>query len=269
MTFPQLEDGKSNFENRLLVLSAVASTQDIARELVRDGQTDVIGVRAEYQAAGRGRGGAQWLAPPGTCLLVTYIVPEPPEPTITPWLLSLTAGLAVADSVHHLTGISPRLKWPNDVLLNGKKTAGILIERLSAAPTPVPASLRPSTVSHQPSTILIGIGLNVNVARFPPDLEPLATSLLLESGAVLHVPDVEKVVRTNLFEALEMLFSGESARFLDLWRAKDCTAGFRYTADWDGGHVTGKGAGVTDDGALILRLPSGEHITVVSATAKV
>src|SRR5258708_36316728 len=102
-------------EGRLLEFAEVDSTQDLARDLVRIGERGVIGVRADYQRLGRGRSGANWIAPTGTCLLVTYILPLP-DGTSTAGMLALGCGVAVAGAAEALTNVKAGLKWPNDVM---------------------------------------------------------------------------------------------------------------------------------------------------------
>jgi BirA family biotin operon repressor/biotin-[acetyl-CoA-carboxylase] ligase len=122
---------------------------------------------AEEQTAGRGRGGHSWHSEPGTGIYCSFLLRPPLSPADALWF-SLSAGVAVHDAVHETTGLSPDLRWPNDVLLNEKKFAGILTEM----------STEGTRVQHA----VIGIGINVNQEHFPPDLSDLATSLRIESG---------------------------------------------------------------------------------------
>ncbi len=233
----------------LLELETVGSTQDVARELVREGRRDILAVRADYQAAGRGRTRGRWLAPPGTCLLVTYILYDRPGRSLDPPILSLAAGLAVAEAIDALSGLPARVKWPNDVLIRGRKAAGVLIERVTAGSDSAAA--------------LVGIGLNVNVERFPPHLELTATSLRLESDRVFPIHAVEMAVRHRLLAAL----ASDADDRMERWRKIDVTAGHRFTAHAGGGMITGVAVGVTAEGTLLLRLDSGEVVEVVSATS--
>ena len=122
---------------------------------------------AEEQTAGRGRGGHSWHSEPGTGIYCSFLLRPPLSPADALWF-SLSAGVAVHDAVHETTGMSPDLRWPNDVLLNEKKFAGILTEMSS----------EPTRVQHA----VIGIGINVNQERFPAELRGMATSLRIESG---------------------------------------------------------------------------------------
>ncbi len=229
----------------LLEYESVPSTQDIAREAVRerdDSVIDAIGVRTGCQSEGRGRRGARWVAPPHACLLITYIVRR--ERLESPGRLAFAAGVAVAESIQAVCGVIPSLKWPNDVYLAGKKVAGILIETESNA-------------------ALIGIGLNVNVAAFPPELEDTATSLLRETGSEWPIDEMEAEVRRQLFASIEL----EWSEVLRRWRSRDCTKGRHYTAVAEGIETTGAAVAVDDTGALELRLDDGRTVAVMSATS--
>jgi BirA family transcriptional regulator, biotin operon repressor / biotin---[acetyl-CoA-carboxylase] ligase len=122
---------------------------------------------AEEQTAGRGRGGHSWHSEPGTGIYSSFLLRPPLSPADSLWL-SLVAGVAVQDAVRETTGLQTDLRWPNDVLLNEKKFAGILTEMSSET----------MHVHHA----VIGIGINVNQKQFPPELSGSATSLRLESG---------------------------------------------------------------------------------------
>src|SRR5438132_315806 len=106
---------------------------DVAKACLRAGRRDIVGVRSEYQQSGRGRRGRNWSAPAGTCLLVTYIFPAA---TVELRRFALAAPLAVGDAIQAIAGITPSIKWPNDLLVNHKKLAGILIETFSAQDQP-------------------------------------------------------------------------------------------------------------------------------------
>lgn len=249
---------------RLLVYETLGSTQDEALAQVQAGWRDVVGVRTDYQAAGRGRHGARWVAPPRTCLLVTYILYGEDCRPDEAGRLAFLAAVALADAIEAQTGLSPAFKWPNDILLAGRKTAGILIET-----TALHQDHRRSQIASRKSewAALIGIGLNVNVERFPPELERTATSLFLEAGSAFSVEALEEAVRAALFSVRETAAQRGFAWLLDRWRARDATPGLRFQAVVDGRSVEGAAAGVGESGALILRLDSGASVEVFAATS--
>jgi BirA family biotin operon repressor/biotin-[acetyl-CoA-carboxylase] ligase len=207
-------------------LRSTDSTSDRARALAMAGAPHGTLVTAGEQREGRGRQGRRWSAPPGRALLMSLVLRSPPG------LLPLAAAVAVAEAC----GPEARIKWPNDVLLEGRKVAGILAEgRL------------------QEGWIVLGIGVNVALrpADLPAELQATAATLGREPG------DVEPFLMT-LLDALERALALDSALVLDAWRARDALAGREVR--WDAGH--GIGRGVDGEGRLIVELPEGGRTTL-------
>jgi len=205
-----------------LHLRETDSTNERARALAAAGAPHGTLVTAGAQTAGRGRQGRRWEAAPGTALLCSLVLREVDE------LLSLRAGLAVAD----LAGEAARVKWPNDVLLGGRKVAGVLVEA------------RP-----QDGWAVLGIGANVTAA--PPALG--------EHAAALGLPDVETAL-VRLLAALEARLSQPAADVLGDLRRRDALLG--APVRWAEGD--GVGDGIDDAGGLRVRRPDGE-VVVLSA----
>src|SRR3970040_518837 len=130
---------------RLIYLTSTPSTQDVARREADEGAVEGTGVIAEEQTAGRGRLGRSWVSPAGKNVYVTVVLRPDLARLRTP---GMAAPLAVSRAVELVTGLAPALKWPNDVLLSGRKLAGVLID----------SELSGSEVKY----VLIGIGVNVN-----------------------------------------------------------------------------------------------------------
>jgi BirA family biotin operon repressor/biotin-[acetyl-CoA-carboxylase] ligase len=197
----------------------------VARELARAGAPHGTLVSAEQQSAGRGRQGRTWTAPPGRGLLCSVVIRQPPA------LLPLIAGCAVADVAGALRGRPAQVKWPNDVLLDGRKVAGILVEG------------RP-----QEGWAVCGIGLNVAVREqdFPPELRETATGLGLE-------PEAIEAALQALLTALGRWLAAGRSEVLDSLRERDALLGRRVR--WAGGE--GEGAGVDGDGRLVVRTAAG------------
>ncbi|MGC8668850.1 MAG: biotin--[acetyl-CoA-carboxylase] ligase [Chthonomonadales bacterium] len=238
---------------RVLRYARVSSTQDVARRLIQEGIPNIAAVIAGYQTAGRGRFGRAWVAPPGTCLLVTYPIPLPKNASFPLAMLSFAAGLCVALAVEELAGIEVGLKWPNDILISGKKASGVLIEAaLDAGGRGV---------------ALVGIGVNGNVTRFPGALDGQATSLLRETGRVWDLDALERTVRAHLEREVRRLYTDGHDRLLAEWRSRDRTGGARYRIRGADGGQEGSAVGVSDTGALILLLDGGSRMEVMSATA--
>ena len=204
-----------------LHLRATTSTNDRARALAAAGAPHGTLVTAAAQSAGRGRQGRTWSAPAGHALLCSLVVRDPPS------LLPLAAAVAVAE----VCGPGARIKWPNDVQLDGRKVAGILAEG------------RP-----QEGWAVLGVGLNVavRVEDLPPELHATAATMGLAPG------DVEAVLE-RLLTALERALALDEAAVLDAWRERDALAGREIR--WAGG--AGRAAGVDGTGRLVVELAGG------------
>jgi BirA family biotin operon repressor/biotin-[acetyl-CoA-carboxylase] ligase len=203
----------------------VDSTNERARQLAERGAPHGTLVTAHEQSAGRGRQGRNWTAPPGRALLCSLLLRDPPR------LLPLVAGVAVAVVV----GDGARVKWPNDVLVEGRKVAGILVEG------------RP-----QDRWAVVGIGVNVAVrqAEFPPELRDRAGTLGLTEA------DLEPTLE-RLLERLEWWVAQEPDVVLDGLRSRDALLGRQVR--WAGGE--GEAAGVDGDGRLVVATGNG-HVTL-------
>jgi BirA family biotin operon repressor/biotin-[acetyl-CoA-carboxylase] ligase len=208
-----------------LHLETTDSTNLRARELALAGAPHGTLVTASEQSAGRGRQGRSWTAPPGRALLMTVLLRDPPE------LLPLLAAVAVSD----VAGSAAAIKWPNDVLLDGRKVAGILVEG------------RP-----QEHWAVVGIGLNVAVREqdFPDELRARATGMGLEPE------DVEGVLE-RLLRALEHRLA-DARESLIVWRERDALQGRHI--NWAGG--SGMAMGVDDRGRLIVRSDDGGELAL-------
>jgi len=159
----------SVFAKRIYHFFKVDSTNSVALRLGHDGEPHGAIFIAEEQTAGRGRVGRSWHSEKTSGIYLTVLLRPGIAPVQAP-LITLLAGLAARDAVVEQTGLLPDLRWPNDLLLNGKKFCGILTE-MHAEPDHV-------------NFVIVGIGLNVNHTRMPEELEPIATSLRIETGRV-------------------------------------------------------------------------------------
>ena len=230
-------------------LARVDSTQRVARELARSGAAEGTAVVAEEQTAGRGRLGRSWHSPPGDNLYCSIVLRPPRAPAEVPQI-ALVVGLAVAAAVEETAGRRPAIKWPNDVLLDGKKVSGILTEMESEM----------DRVHH----VIAGIGVNLNTRRFPRELRAKASSLLLLTGR-----PVERAVFTaRLLAALEARYG----RYLSVgfasvrteWESYSCLTGTEVRVQGPGGEVAGRVLGLDDDGALRLRGADGRVTRIVA-----
>jgi BirA family transcriptional regulator, biotin operon repressor / biotin---[acetyl-CoA-carboxylase] ligase len=206
-----------------LHLRRTDSTNERARELARTGAPHGTLVTTAEQTAGRGRQGRSWIAPPGSALLCSLVLCDPPP------LLSLIAGMAVCDTI----GQETRLKWPNDIVIGHgmAKLAGILVEG------------RP-----QENWAVLGIGINVavRVKDLPAGLRGRAASLGLPPTAI--EPTLERLI-----EALATRLMASTEDVLSAWRERDALRGQEIS--WAHGH--GRAEGIDGEGHLLVRLASG------------
>jgi BirA family biotin operon repressor/biotin-[acetyl-CoA-carboxylase] ligase len=208
------------------------STNERARDLAIAGAPHGTLVTADEQTAGRGRQGRSWVASPGRALLMSLILRDLREEHA---LLPLSAAVAVSEACEQAVSVECRIKWPNDVWIEGRKVAGILVEG------------RP-----QEGWAILGIGLNVGTAaeEFPDELRDIATSLRAAAG---DSPPVEEV-RAELLERLDAWTSRVAGEVIDAWRERDALRGRRVR--WADGE--GEATGIADTGALLVTTTDGE-----------
>ena len=157
------------FAKRIYHFFKIDSTNTVAMQLVDEGEPHGAVVLAEEQTAGRGRAGRTWVSEKSSGIHATILL-RPPTPPAQAAVLTLVAGLAARDAVADETGLAPDIRWPNDLLLGGKKFGGILTEMRA----------EPDRVHYA----VVGIGVNVNQTRMPAELDSIATSLRIESGRI-------------------------------------------------------------------------------------
>lgn len=219
----------------ILHYESLPSTQDFALDLVRQRRREVEGVRADEQTAGRGRRDAEWHSPAGVCLAVSYILWDEPVPGL-PWALGMRMAAACASVLDRATGITTQLRWPNDLLLDSKKVAGILVETVEGV-------------------AVIGVGINANIGSFPPNLEASATSLQLVTNRPHDIGGLEKEIREGF-----PLVTWEQA--IAAFHQRDATTGKRFQAA-DG--RAGTALGIDRVGLLRIRWEDGSEETIPAA----
>ena len=214
------------------------TTNNRARELALEGASEGTLVVAEKQTAGRGRRGKVWESPLGTGIWMSLVL----RPQIAPAeasVLTLLCGLATAEAIEAETGLSAGIKWPNDILINGKKAVGILTEM--------------DCEMSEVHVVIPGIGINVNTASFPPEIADIATSLYLECGKTVSRRRLVHKVLERLEEHYEtFLRTGSFAAMLEDYRKHCITLGKEV-------HVLGRepffaeALDITPEGELLVR----------------
>ena len=216
---------------------SVPSTMDIATALASQGAPHGVVVAAHQQTAGRGRRGSTWASPAGAGLYFSFIA-RPRDARRIP-LMTLAAGVGVRDGVRSATGLNPDLKWPNDLLVDRKKLAGILAEG--------------HALGSCDEAVVIGVGVNVQPAAYPPDVTARATSIEGELGRAID----RDVLLNEILDGLQhrlLTLSQNPGDILQAWRAASPSA-MGARVEWDGRH--GVTAGIDESGALLVQTATG------------
>lgn len=234
----------------LVARAEAGSTNDVAWDALAAGAPDGTVVVADRQTAGRGRAGRAWHTAPGRGLALSVALHPGCERRQMP-VLPLAAGLALARALEAL-GARAELKWPNDLLLSGRKVSGILAESRGATPD-------------APDRVVIGVGVNVSQARedFPPEVAALATSLAIEGVATTREHVAAEFL--NAFEPLwTELQEGGAGGVLDAWSRRAGFWGRPLRVSAEGGVREGIARGLDPSGGLILETAGGELVTIVA-----
>jgi BirA family biotin operon repressor/biotin-[acetyl-CoA-carboxylase] ligase len=218
----------------VIFLPTVGSTNDVAATIAAEGAVVV----ADCQTAGRGRRGHSWFSPAGSgvCLSIVLTPARATDPDRATSLLTLAAGVAVSEGVSAATGLSTDLKWPNDIFAGRRKLAGILAEAADGV-------------------VVLGYGINVTPASYPPELGDRATSLESELGRVVDRHDVLVESLAALARRYDDLLNGRFDAILDAWRARAPSAiGAHVTWNQAETRHSGVTAGIDNRGALLVRV---------------
>lgn len=224
----------------IVVHDRTSSTSDIAAEYAKNAANDGLVVFTEQQSAGRGRTGAQWHSAYGDSLLFSVLLINC---KLDSELLSLTCAVAVAEALGQIASHQARIKWPNDIMLNGRKIGGILVE---------------SKQSKATRTHIIGIGINCHQDRgaFPPELQDSATSIDLVGGMRCDRTTLARRVLASLDQWLATA-QAQRRRIIDAWDRLSTQRGQRVTLAYDGRRFSGHCIGVDPEKGLILQLDRG------------
>jgi len=232
------------------VFEQTTSTNDVIEKLARDGVGEGVAVFAEAQTKGRGRLGRKWLSPARRGLWFSVLLrPElrPQEAT----QLTVASATALRRAIEAGTGLQAEIKWPNDIVMGGRKVAGILTE-LSAEPDRV-------------RYVVLGIGVDVNLGagEFPPELRKLATSLKMEAGRTISRAELATAILRELDADYARLCGGGFAKVADEWEGHCQTIGRDVTIQIGERKIRGRAESLDDAGALLLRTEHGhlEHVT--------
>ncbi|MFX3646538.1 MAG: biotin--[acetyl-CoA-carboxylase] ligase [Paenibacillus sp.] len=239
------------FGRKAVLLTSTLSTQGDVLKLAEQGQAEGAVVIAEEQTGGRGRFGRQWFSPPGKGIWMSVLL-RPDLPLQHTPQLTLLTGVAVCRAVRACTGADAGIKWPNDLLIDGRKVCGILLE---------------STVEdHEVRYCIAGIGVDVNFdpEDYPEDLTAIATSLKMATGQPVDRTKLTAAILTEL-EQLYFLYQKEGFGVISaLWEALSVSMNREITVTNPHGIIEGKAIGLDPSGALLVEKHDGEHTLVIS-----
>jgi len=221
---------------KILVYSRTSSTNDVAVEYAKNKENDGLVIFAEEQTAGRGRADNKWHGNRSDSILCSIVLTRR---NLNAELLSLTCAVATTEAI----GNSAKIKWPNDIMLNGKKVAGILLE---------------SKTDNTGSTCIIGIGINCHQKKgaFPAELQPITTSIDIESHSTCDRISLAKRLLTSMEHWLEVA-AQTSEKVIDQWRNLSVQLGHRVKLIYNGREFAGNCIGIDPEKGLILQLDTG------------
>jgi len=219
---------------KILVYNSTSSTNDIAAEYGKSKKNDGLAVFAEQQTTGRGRTGAKWLSGQSDSILCSIVLTKS---KLNPELLSLACAVAVADAL----GKPAKIKWPNDIMLNGKKVAGILLESKTGS-----------------GNYVVGIGINCHQKKtsFPPELRQTATSIDLETETICDRISLAKRLLISMEHCLETA-EKNSKKIIEQWSRLSILLNHRVAVVFNSKKFTGNCIGVDPEKGLILQLETG------------
>jgi BirA family biotin operon repressor/biotin-[acetyl-CoA-carboxylase] ligase len=233
----QAADRLGRFGRQILWYQDVSSTNDIAASLAEGGAAEGCVVVANVQSAGRGRQGRAWVSPPGAGLYVSTILR--PTADVMP-LVTIAAGVAVAEGIEAATGLRPDLKWPNDVYIGPRKVAGVLAEAIVA------------------QYVILGFGINVLPASLPPDVSTLATSLEGELGRAVDRGLLLSECLSAFRRQYTDLQEGRGAAVIQAWRIRAAALlRRRVQSTATGTAIDGIAEDIDGSGALMVRTTAG------------
>ena len=236
---------KANLQTRrigkeVIVYDSTSSTNDVAAEYTKNKKNDGLAIFAEEQTIGRGRPGNKWLSTRADSILCSIVLTDC---KLNAELLSITCAVATAEAVGKIGAGSAKIKWPNDIILNNKKIAGILLE---------------SKTDNSHTSYIIGIGINCHQKKtsFPKDLQQLATRIDIKSGTTTDRVSLAKRLLTSMDHWLKTA-DKNSKKVIDRWQKLSIQLGHRVTLVFNGKKFTGNCTGIDPRKGLILQLDTG------------
>src|SRR5579859_2296661 len=238
------------FGHPVYLFQRIGSTNDEARRLAQAQAPEGLMVVAEEQSAGRGRAGRRWITPAGSALAFSLVL-RPEAPTAQAARLSMLAGLAVCEGIEQAAGVPASLKWPNDILLAGQKVGGILVEAVST-----------SDGSERLEFAVVGIGINVATAPGAGEVDFPATALNAQAWRTIERLDLLHAILERLEARYPALNAPDPLPLHADWSARLVWLGEPVVARTPSGEYAGRAESTDPDGALVIRLDSGQRVRV-------
>jgi BirA family transcriptional regulator, biotin operon repressor / biotin---[acetyl-CoA-carboxylase] ligase len=232
---------------KIFVFDAVESTNDLARKYLEEGALEGQVLIAESQTRGRGRMGRSWVSPPGTGIYMSVLLKPQILPQRLPQL-TLMAGLGTVQAVNEFSSQKAQLKWPNDILLNGKKLSGILSEY--------------HTTQNGGNAVIIGIGVNANHSQndFPEILRPTATSLRIENENPVDREALATALIRHLDQEYDAFLRGKNPNVIKKWTDHSDMFGKNISVTKGESVIHGTALGLDSQGRLLMRIKNGEEM---------
>lgn len=239
----------------ILYFDKVDSTNTVAKKAAEDGAVHGTLAVAEQQTGGKGRRGRSWESPRGTGIWMSLIL----RPSISPYhasMLTLVAALAVAEGIKSCTGLQTLIKWPNDIVVNGKKVCGILTEM----------SADPDCINY----VVVGIGINVSMESFPEEIREVAASLLMETGQKVK----RSLLISDIMESFEQYYdtfmeTEDMSGLLEEYNQWLANCGRPVRVLDPAGEYSGTAEGIDRMGELLVRTEDGKLRSVISGEVSV
>lgn len=228
-------------ERKVVVFNRTASTNDVAWEYAKGKASDGLVVLAEEQTKGRGRRNNSWQSVGGASILCSFVQKKT---FLEPELLTLTIAVAISDAVGKCCGVFPRIKWPNDLFLNGKKIGGILLE---------------SRINNGCRDCVVGFGINCNQDQVffkKHHLSKIATSIFLESDRFIDRDTLVAEILNSVDDCLQLAQKDPDSVILK-WRQKSLLLGHRVTVEYNRKQFSGQCVNIDPVNGLVLQLDRG------------
>lgn len=237
--------------SEIIVLTESSSTNDLAKHYFEQGAREGLTLIADRQTQGKGRFGRVWFSDPGVGIYLSVLLK--PSLHSQPFSgLTLLAGVATVRAINRFTTVKASLKWPNDILINGKKVCGILCETCG--------------VGAEPTGAIIGIGINVNHDRqqFPDELRDTATSLKIETGAPVDRSDLIQSLLQHLDEGYLLYKKEGIAPLIGQWSEHTEIFGKSVVLNQGGRFTQGIALRLAPSGNLVIRTEDGQEVSYAS-----